>query len=105
MAHAEPFPFVPPTVNTGKRGARLSAALTAAARASPISIARGCTRSMCVSQCSSGCIADITRSSRRRHLEQQVQQMRDLVAHLPAVHDHVDGAVLEQELGALKAFR
>ena len=38
-------------------------------------------------------------------VRQQGQQAMNLLAQLPAVHDHVDGAVLEQELRALKAFR
>ena len=35
----------------------------------------------------------------------QRQQVREAVAHLAAVADLVDRAVLEQELGALEAFR
>ena len=36
---------------------------------------------------------------------QQRDDARELVAHLAAVDDHVDRAVLEQELGALEALR
>jgi len=37
--------------------------------------------------------------------QQQREQTGQLVAHLTAVHDHVDRAVLKQELRALESFR
>ena len=36
---------------------------------------------------------------------QQRDQRSQLVAHLTPVHDHVDGAVFEQELGTLESIR
>jgi len=35
---------------------------------------------------------------------QERKKIRELVAHLAPVDDHIDCALLEQELGALKAF-
>src|SRR5438105_15533809 len=51
------------------------------------------------------CERAIPRVSRGcRNPEKKREEMRELVAHLAPVDDHVDGAVLEQELRALKTF-
>src|SRR5687768_16176435 len=129
IAHAEPLPLVPPTVTTTKTGSRRSDSLTARTRSSPIAIPWGCTRSMyrrhsssvvgrgraasrviqgnsgCAGNRCSACAACRRRSSGGRQLEEQRDERRKLVAHLAPVDDHVDGAVLQQEFGALEAFR
>src|SRR6187549_1122127 len=42
---------------------------------------------------------------RRRLAHHQREQRGQAVAHLPAIDDQVDRAVLDEELGALEAFR
>ena len=112
IAQVEPLPLVPPTVMTGRR--RLDSqpgeylAPPAPGRARWLA---GCWRSMNASQSCS----DLTRDFPARRAAshgcvgglslQQRQQRVQLVAHLAAVDDHVDGALLEQELGALEALR
>ena len=43
-------------------------------------------------------------SRRAWHPAQDVQHIRQLVAHLPAIHDHVDRTVIQQEFRTLETF-
>src|SRR5262245_66545921 len=96
IAQTEPFPLVPPTMMMGKAGLRSSASLTRCTLSNPSAIALGCWLSMYASHSESvRCVEPISKtqisSSRRRGLFQHHgKQRRELVAHLPAVHDHVD---------------
>src|SRR6267378_4429437 len=110
-ATVEPLPLVPPTVMTGNAGSAIPRVrATAATRLSSMSMLLGCTDSCSVSHSASvrigyGLGAARASGSGGRQLQQQPQQRRDPVAHLAAVDDHVDGAVLEQEFAALEALR
>src|SRR5690606_3291412 len=102
-----PLPLVPPTVTMRYGGARNPIApSTARTRSRPRSISRGCSRSCQASQAARSLSAK-RRSARllQRPAGEHGQQARDGVAHLAPVHDHVEGAVLEEELAALEAFR
>src|SRR5690606_30884519 len=66
-------------------------------RATP---ATGATPQGCARSRASGRNVD----GRWRLLEQLGKQLGDLVTHLPAIHDHVQRAVLEQELAALETL-
>src|SRR5688572_30141356 len=113
IATHEPLPFVPATVMTLYGGARRpSVSSTATNRSSRRSMRFGWMVSNHASQRSSvsprGGV--VTRnvapgSGQRRPRGQLREQRRDLIARVPAIEDHVDGPFLEQELGALKAFR
>src|SRR5204863_10153426 len=114
IAHVDPLPFVPVTVMTGQTGAMGRRDATSRTRARPSAIDFGCSVSRYASQpasvvgrvIASGMLLRLPASSGRRRLPRQHRQKtRELVAQLPAVDDHVDGAFLEQKLGALKAIR
>src|SRR5690348_3001752 len=108
----EPLPFVPATVMTLYGGLRRpSESSTATNRSSRRSIRFGWTVSNQASQRSSvrpRC-GVVTRneppgSGQRGPRGQLREQRRNLIARVPAIENHVDGAFLEQKLGALEAF-
>src|SRR6185295_12519629 len=112
IATHEPLPFVPATVTTLYGGLRRpSVSSTATNRSSRRSIRFGWTVSNQASQRSSvsprcGVVTgnEPPSSGQRRPRRQLREQRRDLVAGVPAIENHVDGALLEQELGALESF-
>src|SRR5688572_9494993 len=114
IATHEPLPFVPATVTILYDGERSSScSSTATNRSRRRSIRFGCTVSNQASQRSSvwplsgGVItpAKPPGSGQRRSGAELGEQGRDLIASVPPIEDHVDRALLEQELGALKSFR
>src|SRR5688572_3447816 len=121
MAQVEPLPLVPATMNTtGPAAGRPSRPATVATRSSPSTMDCGCRASCQRSQSSSGAAAAGARGrpsagrstlfgnavrSGGREMRQQGQDRVDALAHLAAVDDEVDGAVLEQEFAGLEAFR
>src|SRR5688572_5415215 len=112
IATQEPLPFVPATVMTLYDGLRRpSVSSTATNRSSRRSMRFGWTVSNQASQRSSvsprcGVVTrNESRGSGQRGPRRKLgEQRRDLVARMPAIEDHVDGALLEQELRALEAL-
>src|SRR5688572_18791206 len=112
IATQEPLPFVPATVMTLYDGLRRpSVSSTATNRSSRRSMRFGWTLSNQASQRSSvnprrGVVTrNESRGSGQRGPRRKLgEQRRDLVARMPAIEDHVDGALLEQELRALEAL-
>src|SRR6478735_2488470 len=129
IAQVEPLPLVPPTVMTGQSSFRPSASRTRATLSSPMSMAFGCRDSRVESQSARllGMLfmkayletgvelkrpgpANRTGPAKRllsgqdvgRLVLQQRQQPGDFLAHLAAVDNHVHGALLHQEFGALE---
>src|SRR5438067_13266000 len=134
MAQVEPLPLVPAGMMVGQRNASCMRSLTARTRSRPMSIWVSAWRDsssasqsgkvvgkFCIRCCSgggneeaaAGCdscgssLQSIKQSGDDvgRLALQQGQQARDFLAHLAAVDDHVYGALLDQELGTLEAFR
>src|SRR5690554_5004162 len=113
IATHEPLPFVPPTITVRYGGGFSSRrSRTSVTRPRLMSIFFGCSVSSQASQSSSErprrsgvtIAASFAGSARRGPVEQLREQRRDLIARLPPVDDHVDRALLEQELGALETF-
>src|SRR5688572_11264490 len=111
MATHEPLPFVPATVTTLYAGVRRSSSSRMATnRSSRRSMRFGWTVSNQASQRSSvaprgnGVTGSGRGSGQEGPRAELRQQGRDLIARVPAIEDHVDRALLEQELGTLKSF-
>src|SRR6185503_148534 len=112
IATHEPLPFVPATVMTLYGGLRRpSESSTATKRSSRRSMRFGWTVSNQASQRSSVSprCGVVTRkeppsSGQCGPRGQLREQRRDLIARVAAIENHVDGALLEQELGALEAL-
>src|SRR5581483_5088368 len=124
-AQVEPLPLVPPTVTTGHEKRSPRARRTVSTRARPKSIATGCKCSRYRSQSESGAellgrsgrreVANwktraagplhVAKSAYRRSTHEQGHQIGEPVTHLASIDDHVDRAVLEQKLCALKPLR
>src|SRR2546423_11709165 len=123
IAHVEPLPLVPPMVTTGTdplpglppRGReklfpwdRVSIlAATSRTRSRPNAMAAGCCAEMYASQSSSEVFLKrgFAGSSFGDGLSlEERDEARDLLAQVAPVHDHVDGALLQQEFRALETF-
>ena len=108
-AATEPLPLVPATVMTGTGGLRASPSRssTARSRSSPRSIALRMHLRLVGQPLVESRGRGVTQASGRGGLfaGQQAQHGADAVAHLAPVDDHVERAVLEQELAALEALR
>src|SRR5690606_13069537 len=102
-----PLPLVPPTVTMRYGGSRRPITpSTARTRSRPRSISRGCSRSCQASQAARSLPAKRRPALLlQRPAGEHGQEARDGVAHLAPVHDHVEGAVLEEELAALETLR
>src|SRR6476619_7478704 len=105
VAAVEPFPLVPPTSTEGTlRSGRSSLSQRASIAASPSFIPRSSRDSSRAREgnrsVKKGPPASRGRRSRRRPQELQAPHQRLL--HLHPVHDEIEHAVLEQELGALE---